>query len=88
MKRILAVALVAVVACVSYAGPFKRIHDRRHAPEIVLQKDGTSAIKWADGSVSQITLDKKTGKLQASPKSEASKYVQFGDQKIWLSPAK
>lgn len=84
MKKFLLVAAVLSLSATSLvAGPFGRMRERaaaryesRQGAEIVVTKDGTAALRWADGSLSPIGKDKKTGELIAAPKSESVKTLK------------
>ncbi len=74
------------------AGPLKSWRERREArheataTELVLTKDGKPAVKFPDGSVSQIQQT-KGGELFA-PKGEAKKTIRLGGQPVQVVPAK
>lgn len=83
-KFLIAAAVVAVSGSALMAGPLgnirKRVEDRREArhaehAEIFVGKDGKPALRWADGSVSKVGVD-KDGKLIAAPKKEGVKTLK------------
>ena len=75
---------LTVISTVAVAGPLgnlrKRVEDRREArhtetAEIVINKDGKPALRWADGSTSKVGVDKE-GRLIAAPKTEGVKVLK------------
>jgi hypothetical protein len=79
-----AIMALAFASTVVVAGPLgnlrKRAEERREArhaehAEIVVGKDGKPALRWADGSVSKVGVD-KDGKLIAAPKTEGVKVLK------------
>jgi hypothetical protein len=83
-KFVLAAGVVALSGSLLVAGPLgnirKRAEERRESrhverAEVVVGKDGKPALRWADGTVSPIGKDKKTGELIAAPKAEAPKTI-------------
>lgn len=84
MRKFVLSALAFTIASTAFAGPLgnlrKRVEERREArhaehAEIVVGKDGKPALRWADGSVSKVGLD-KDGKLIAAPKAESTKTLK------------
>lgn len=79
LRIVLAASAALVVGSTATAGVFERIKERREARhtekvEIIVQKDGTPALRWSDGSISPVTKGKEG--LVASPKKEAIKTVR------------
>jgi hypothetical protein len=79
-----AVMALTLASTVVVAGPLgnlrKRAEERREArhverAEIVVGKDGKPELRWADGSVSKVGVD-KDGKLIAAPKAEGTKTLK------------